>query len=58
VKLLDDATADQLLKEKFKDTEQIPADLRDYLATAVQNNLIHRTIKGILPPQKRSHAQK
>jgi hypothetical protein len=52
MKLLDDATADQLLKEKFKDAEQIPADLRDYIATAVQNNLIQGDDQGNFAPAK------
>jgi hypothetical protein len=58
MKLLDDASADVLLKEKFKDVDQIPVALRDYIVTAVQNNLIQGDDQGNFAPTKQSHVQK
>jgi hypothetical protein len=50
--LLDKDAADTLLKEKFKDADSIPADLRTYVATAVQANLIQGDDAGNFAPTK------
>jgi hypothetical protein len=50
--LLDKDAADKLLKEKFKDADRIPVDLRTYVATAVQSNLIQGDDKGNFAPTK------
>jgi hypothetical protein len=50
--LLDTNSANQLLQEKFKDADSIPAALRVYVATAVQSNLIQGDDQGNFAPVK------
>lgn len=50
--LMDEASANSLLQSKFKDAADIPASLRPYVATAVQNHLIEGDDQGNFAPAK------
>jgi hypothetical protein len=50
--LMDAKSADQLLKKKFKDTSNIAATLRRYVATAVQSKLIQGDDQGRYNPDR------
>ncbi|UJF34617.1 S-layer homology domain-containing protein [Paenibacillus hexagrammi] len=50
--LLDADSADKLLSEQFKDADSIPAELRPYVATAVQAGWIQGDDQGNFAPQK------
>ncbi|BBH19743.1 hypothetical protein Back11_10880 [Paenibacillus baekrokdamisoli] len=50
VTLMNAVSADNLLKEKFKDEGSIPVELRPYVATAVQCNLIQGDAQGHFAP--------
>ncbi|QGQ94681.1 hypothetical protein EHS13_07160 [Paenibacillus psychroresistens] len=52
IQLMDAKAADQLLQGKFKDAGKIAVPLRPYLATAVQNKLIHGDDKGQYNPDQ------
>ncbi|MGZ4107018.1 MAG: S-layer homology domain-containing protein [Tumebacillaceae bacterium] len=50
IQLMSATDADTLLKAQFTDADQIASVLRPYVATAVQNNLIHGDVKGHFLP--------
>lgn len=52
IQLMDPSAADQLLRSKFKDVDNIATVLRPYVATAVQNNLIQGDDQGRFNPDR------
>ncbi|MFC5452591.1 S-layer homology domain-containing protein [Paenibacillus aestuarii] len=52
IQVMDANSADQLLQSKFKDSNNIAAALRPYVATAVQNNLIQGDDQGRFNPDR------